>query len=200
MAMPNQNWRYLMKTSLVVAVGVIAFVGSGVAFAAFSGNADPPVRTEKHVFSPADRAAFLDARIAALHAGLTLTPDQEKLWPLVESALRTAAKNAQNEHLNSNDAAEPASLVDRLRQHGERAVARGQSLEAIANAAAPLYVTLSEDQKYRLPVLMHGLRPHFFNHRFAMEGDGHEHWGRADRDEPKGLAPEDGGHSVPNGR
>jgi zinc resistance-associated protein len=27
-----------------------------------------------------DRAAFLDARLAALHAGLKLTPDQEKSW------------------------------------------------------------------------------------------------------------------------
>ena len=35
--------------------------------------------------NPEDRAAFADARIAAVHAGLKLTADQEKLWPPVES-------------------------------------------------------------------------------------------------------------------
>jgi zinc resistance-associated protein len=192
-----------MKASLPVAVTMIALAGCGVAFAAFSGNADPaspPAQTEKHMFSPADRAAFLDARMAALHAGLTLTPDQEKLWPPVESALRTAAKNAMDRHQKSEDGAEPASLVDRLRQHGERAVARGQSLEAIANAAAPLYATLSEDQKHRLPVLMHGFGPHGFHRHFAMEGGGHEHWGLGDRDQSKAFAPGDGDHSLPNDR
>src|SRR5215210_3219485 len=39
-------------------------------------------------FSPEDREAFTDARIAALRVGLKLTPDQEKLWPVVEDAIR----------------------------------------------------------------------------------------------------------------
>jgi len=30
---------------------------------------------------------FADAKIAAVHAGLKLTPDQEKLWPPVEAAV-----------------------------------------------------------------------------------------------------------------
>src|SRR3977135_3335340 len=42
--------------------------------------------------NPEDRAAFADARIAAVHAGLKLTPDQEKLWPPVETAVRDFAK------------------------------------------------------------------------------------------------------------
>src|ERR1017187_4579466 len=42
--------------------------------------------------SPEDRAAFTDARIAAVHAGLKLSADQEKLWPPVEAAVRDFAK------------------------------------------------------------------------------------------------------------
>ena len=42
--------------------------------------------------NPEDRAAFADARIAAVHAGLKLTADQEKLWPPVEAAVRDFAK------------------------------------------------------------------------------------------------------------
>ncbi len=54
-----------------------------------SSSSDVPAHVR---FSDADRAAFLDARIAALHAGLVLTPAQEKLWPSVESALRETHK------------------------------------------------------------------------------------------------------------
>src|SRR5258708_26167791 len=42
--------------------------------------------------SPEDRAAFTDARIAAVKAGLKLNADQEKLWPPVETAVRDFAK------------------------------------------------------------------------------------------------------------
>jgi hypothetical protein len=38
--------------------------------------------------NPEDRAAFADARIAAVHAGLKLNADQEKLWPPVETGRR----------------------------------------------------------------------------------------------------------------
>jgi hypothetical protein len=67
-----------MKPGLPVAF--VAVVGSGVALVAFSGRADPvntPAHMEKHQFSDADRAAFLDAWIAAFHAGLKLTPEQD---------------------------------------------------------------------------------------------------------------------------
>ncbi|MDQ6869411.1 MAG: Spy/CpxP family protein refolding chaperone [Pseudomonadota bacterium] len=190
-----------MKPGLPFALTMIALVGSGVVLAAVNGHAgQPPANvpavTEKHLFSPADRAAFLDARIAALHAGLTLSPEQEKLWPAVETAVRTAANNAMARRQKFKDAPAPASLVDRLRQRGENAVARGQNLEAIADAAAPLYAALSEDQKHRLPVLMHELRPHFFHRHFAMMGDGQEHWGRRGGwDESEGFAPDGGENS-----
>ncbi|MCI0601044.1 MAG: hypothetical protein L0Y60_16315, partial [Beijerinckiaceae bacterium] len=60
--------------------------------------------------------------------------------------------------------------------------------------AAPLYATLSEEQKHRLPVLMRGLRPHMFHRHFARMGDGDdmEHWGQR-----RGFAPEDGGRQNP---
>jgi len=197
-----------MKPGLPFALTMIALVGSGIVLAASNGHAgqppapvNVPAGTEKQVFSPADRAAFLDARIAALHAGLTLSPEQEKLWPAVETAVRTAANNAMARRQKFKDAPAPASLVDRLRRRGENAVARGQNLEAIADAAAPLYATLSEDQKHRLPVLMHGMMPHFFQRHFAMMDDGHEFWWRRGGwDKPESITPEDGDRSGPKER
>jgi hypothetical protein len=46
-------------------------------------------------FSREDRAAFLDARIAALKAGLELNAEQEKNWPPLESAMRDLARNGR---------------------------------------------------------------------------------------------------------
>jgi zinc resistance-associated protein len=193
-----------MKPGLPAALTMIVF-GSGVALASFGSRAEQspanvPVQTEQQqTFSPADRAAFLDARIAALHAGLKLSPDQEKLWPPLESALRVAAKSSQDRYQKFKNEPKPASLVDRLRRRGENAVARGQNLEAIADASAPLYAALNEDQKHRLPVLVRGL---IFHRHFASMGDGHEHsaWWRGGRDNQDGCAPQDGDHSGPNDR
>jgi zinc resistance-associated protein len=193
-----------MKPGLPAALTMIV-VGSGVALASFGSHAEQspanvPAQTEQqHTFSPADRAAFLDARIAALHAGLKLTPDQEKLWPPVETAIRTAAKSAQDRFEKFKNEPKPASLVDRLRRRGEAAVARGQNLEAIADASAPLYAALNEDQKHRLPVLVRGL---IFHRHFASKGDGHDHWAwwRGGRGDHEQCAAHDGDHSGPDDR
>ncbi len=193
-----------MKPGLPFALTMIALVGSGVALASINAHAEQPpgnIPREKHVFSPADHAAFLDARIAALHAGLKLSPDQEKLWPGVETAVRTAANNAMARRQKFKDAPAPASFVDRLRRRGENAVARGQNLEAIADAAAPLYATLSEEQKNRLPVLMHRFGPRFHQRHFAMMGDGQEFWWRRGGwDKPEGFTPEGGDRSGSRGQ
>ena len=43
--------------------------------------------------SAEDVAAFTDARVAGLKAGLKLTAEQEKNWPAVETAIRDLAKD-----------------------------------------------------------------------------------------------------------
>jgi len=186
-----------MKPGLPIALTMAAAVGAAAAFTGLNSRAEPaqaPARMENHVFSDADRAAFLDARIAALHAGLKLTPEQEKLWPSVEAALRDAGKSAMDRHQKFKNDPAPANLVDRIRRRGQDEVARGKSLEAIADAAAPIYATLSEDQKHRLPVLMRGLRLHLFDRHFASLSDGSENWHwRRHWDELEVLGAEGGG-------
>jgi len=79
-----------MKTALsaVAVAAVLAFAPlAGGTFAAQEDSARQHSR-----FSAEDRAAFLDARIAALKAGLELNADQEKNWPALESAMRDLAK------------------------------------------------------------------------------------------------------------
>ncbi len=72
------------------------------------------------MFSPEDRAAMTDARIAALRAGLRLTPDQEKSWPAVESAMRDLAKQRSEVRERMREARRNPDPIARLRARGRR--------------------------------------------------------------------------------
>ena len=76
-----------MKKIFLAGIAALAIAGSTVAYAQNHQWFHEHMR-----MSPEDRAAFADARIAAVNAGLKLTPDQEKLWPPVEAAVRDFAK------------------------------------------------------------------------------------------------------------
>ena len=105
----------------------------------------------------ADRAAFFDARVAAVHAGLQLTPDQEKLWPPVDGAIHDLAAVMRKEREMSRDEGRPANPVEGLQRLSERTYARGTALKRLSDAVTPLYASLSGDQKDRLPTLMRGM-------------------------------------------
>jgi zinc resistance-associated protein len=109
--------------------------------------------------SPADRAAFTDARIAALHAGLKLTPDQEKLWPPVEAAIRGVdrqrqeARAARRERFASSRESGRVDIPDQLRFMADRQAASAAALGTLADATGPLYAALDEAQKRRMAML-----------------------------------------------
>jgi hypothetical protein len=53
-------------------------------------------------------------------------------------------------------AAGPATNpIDRLQRGAELLTVRGQSMKKVADAAQPLYASLTDEQKRRLPILMH---------------------------------------------
>jgi hypothetical protein len=146
-----------MKKILLAGVAALAIAGTTVVYAQHR-----PWFQEHMRISPEDRAAFTDARIAAVHAGLKLTPDQEKLWPPVEAAVRDFAKlriDRANARMNAKpddrDAQNQDDPVARLRQRADNMTASGAALKKIADAADPLYKTLDEGQKRRLRVLTH---------------------------------------------
>jgi hypothetical protein len=112
--------------------------------------------------SAEDRAAMADAKIAAVHAGLKLTADQEKLWPPVEGAVRDFVKiridrakaREAAAAANNGDAPRP-DPVTRLRNRADRMATNAAALKKIADAADPLYKTLDDGQKRRLAMLTH---------------------------------------------
>lgn len=118
------------------------------------------------MISPDDRAAFTDARIAALHAGLKLNADQEKLWPPVEGAIRgwvkerQDARQAREERMGATEGGGAMRDVPgTLRFMADRQAASADALRKLADATSPLYTSLDDAQKRRLVVLARGLQP-----------------------------------------
>ena len=145
-----------MKKVLLAGVAALAIAGSTVVYAQHRPWSHDHVR-----MNPEDRAAFTDARIAAVKAGLKLTPDQEKLWPPVEAAVRDLAKlriDRANARLNaqrddSQDAQKPEDPVARLRERADTMATTAAAMKKIADAADPLYKSLDDGQKRRLAIL-----------------------------------------------
>ncbi|GAB1715584.1 MAG: hypothetical protein NTAFB05_06260 [Nitrobacter sp.] len=177
-----------MKKAILAGVAAIAIAGSTAVYA-------HQHRSWSHGYSRLslqDRTALADSRIAAIHAGLTLTPDQEKLWPPVEKAIRDFAKlridraNARMEgkegksgsgsEAKNEDAQKqaPVDQVARLRERADRMAETAAALKKIADAADPLYKTLDDGQKRRLMILAR------MDHGFGM-GGGRWHHHRFDR-------------------
>jgi len=112
--------------------------------------------------SAEDLSAFMDARIAAVKAGLRLTPDQEKNWPAFESAVRDMAKARAERWAMHQHEQPPANPVEGLQQSADALSQAAAGLKKLADAEGPLYKSLDDAQKHRFEVLAQGLRPHHY--------------------------------------
>jgi hypothetical protein len=183
-----------MLKPVIAATALLAIAGSSYVYAQQrydgpQGFRDGGPRVEyRHRLSAEDASAFADARIAALKAGLVLTPDQTKNWPAFETALRNMVA-LRIDRIKARQAAEqqgqqpPASPFDRLARRADNMNKASAALKQIADAGAPLYASLDDAQKARFTTLARMLRPH---HR--MQGGWRE--GRDfDRDGRDGRGP-----------
>jgi hypothetical protein len=171
-----------MWKSVVVATAALAIAGSSIVYAqqryGEGGYGDGPRFEHRHRhMSAEDRAAFVDARIAALKAGLELTPDQAKNWPAFEQSLRDMAKlraerRAAREAREQNPSQTPPAPFDRLAQRAENMAKASAALKQIAEAGKPLYMSLNDAQKERFKKLARMLRPHHHHGRFEERGQG----------------------------
>jgi LTXXQ motif family protein len=112
--------------------------------------------------SAADVGTLTDARVNIVKAALQLTPDQEKYWPTIEDAIRTRAKDRQARLAAAATRLGERSAIEVLRDRNpvefvqRRAAAlaqRAADLKKLADAWAPLYPTLSPEQKRRMAAL-----------------------------------------------
>ena len=96
-----------------------------------------------------------DVRIALVRAGLQLTPEQEKLWPALEEAIRARSAGRQKRIASLVDLARRQNVgpVDLMRQRADNLIERGTELKKLLDAWQPLWQTLNPDQKERMLIL-----------------------------------------------
>jgi hypothetical protein len=152
-------------------IAALSIAGAGLALAQQQQEQQQQTRAERWRPSAEDMAALVDARIAALRAGLKLSAEQEKHWPAVEAAIRELAKQRADRMAARRDArgadAPRADAIERLRRGADAMTTRGAALKQLADAAEPLYQSLDEGQKRRFAMLM----------RMGRQG-GAMHWHR----------------------
>jgi hypothetical protein len=155
-----------MWKPVIVGAAALAIAGSSLVYAQQRDQGGTRWRPSQE-----DHAAFADAGIAALKAGLRLTPDQEKNWPAFEAALRDFVKMHQ-ERFAAMRRDEPRTddPVVRLRRQAEMMSNAGATLKRLADAQEPLYQSLDDGQKNRFRVLAHILTNH---HRHFAQMRGH---------------------------
>jgi hypothetical protein len=140
-----------MWKAVLVGTTVLAIAGTSLVYA--EQGSDDFQRVQRWRPSAEDVTAFGDARIAALHAGLKLTAEQEKNWPAVESALRDLAKQRSERFAARASADRPKDPIEQLNMRAELMGQRAAALKKLADAAGPLYKSLDESQKHRFVML-----------------------------------------------
>ncbi len=108
--------------------------------------------------SAADLSSLTDARVSIIKAALQLTPDQEKLWPAVENAIRQRAKDRQarivgvaqtaqtvGERIDSGEvnAIRDRDPIDFMHRRADAMAKRSADLNKLADAWQPLYQNFS---------------------------------------------------------
>jgi zinc resistance-associated protein len=173
---------------------ILMLIGSlGISLLAFSAPVSGQDNTAPHAvmggparhmmgrLSPEDINAFADAGIAALRAGLKLSPDQAKLWPPVEDELRAlvAMHLGHMKMMREGSDGSGGDPIALLKGTAARMSQGAEAMRKLAEAASPLYASLDEAQMRRLQVLLRGFR---FGAMMGMGGQGMKSW--SDGDEP----------------
>jgi len=165
-----------MLKPVVAGIGLLALAGSSFVYAqqgfgGHGGYGDGGSRQHRHL-SAADVSAFADARIAALKAGLELTPDQVKNWPPFEQAVRDMVQlRIQRIQARQSGDQQPTSPFDRMERRADNMSMASAALKKVADAGAPLYQSLDDTQKARFMQLARILRPHHHMHA-SNDGQG----------------------------
>jgi hypothetical protein len=144
----------MMIKKIAVATTAVLITASPLAYAAETSSSTVGMTHP----NAADLKSLTDARVAMTKAALQLTPDQEKLWPAVEDAIRARAKNrqarlervAELRDTSPVEALQERNPIELMQRRAESLNQRAADLKKLADAWQPLYKTLTEDQKKRM--------------------------------------------------
>jgi hypothetical protein len=157
-----------MKKLMILALSGAALIGTGAVapLLAQSNDNTAPTQSQSNTAPvvqadrngpPANQISNeVDARIAQLKASLRLTPDQEKNWTGLQSAIHDygvaefkqpmtgrSARSDRNRSDRSND-------IARVRSNADEMTTRAAAMKKLADAAERLYNDLDDSQRGKL--------------------------------------------------
>jgi len=163
-----------MRREIIGAFTAVFIIGAPLAYAQHA-TSGPGGTSDNERLSQTEFKMLTDVRVGVIKAALQLTPEQEKLWPAVEEAIRARAEARYRRLASVEERMEQWREVDPVQLYRQRAdvlAERAAGLKRLAEAWQPLYQSLTPDQKMRLRfVTMHaieGLRAATENHRMEM--------------------------------
>jgi LTXXQ motif family protein len=146
----------------IVMAGTTALVLAASPIAHAQTAPSPPTRER---LNAADRNTLMELRIDLVKAALQLTPDQEKLWPPVESAIRARAEDRKarlakiGETVGRRADENPVEVMRNrdpiafLQRRSQALAQRSADLDKLAEAWQPLYNTLSQEQRQHMAAI-----------------------------------------------
>jgi LTXXQ motif family protein len=157
-----------MRKEMIGAVAALFIVGAPMTYAQ-QAPSHPAGAPDSGRPSQAEFKMLTDIRVGVIKAALQLTPDQEKLWPPIEEAIRARAETRYRRLATLGERMDQSREIDPVQLYRQRAdvlTDRAAGLRKLADAWQPLYQSLTPDQKMRLRVVtVHALE----GFRAAME-------------------------------
>ena len=138
--------KILLTVATAVLIAGSAFTGSALA----QNRGDRPDRS---ALTANQIVAQVDAGTARIKADLRLTPEQEKNWPDLASALHDIGKNRADRVIafrtERGQQKDTGDVIEYLNSHAKFLGDRSADVKKLADAAQPLYASLDEQQKKR---------------------------------------------------
>jgi hypothetical protein len=145
-----------MRKSLIFLTSAALLTGSALSDSAAVAR-DRSERTELTASQMADRA---DARTAKMKVDLNLTADQEKNWSGFASAMQDMSKKQADRRIAVRDARAQQhgtfDALDEMRKSADAQIERSNDRKKLADAAQPLYASLTDQQKSRFAEILFG--------------------------------------------
>src|SRR5437588_2696277 len=151
-----------MLKTVVIGTTALFLAASSIANAQ-SSQTSSPATPER--LNATDRNTLTDMRVDLVKAALQLTPEQEKYWPAVESAIRagaedrrariskiqeTVGRRADDSRIKLMRNRDPIAYLQRRSQ---ALAQRSADLDKLAEAWQPLYNAISQEQRQRMASL-----------------------------------------------
>ncbi len=143
-----------MKKSFLIACFILPLSTIAVWSQARASSGQMTPITQPTESLPEDISAVASAQIEAIKKGLLLTPDQEKLWGPVETALKTISFHRREAMHKKTEKAVSHDFTEHMQHTATFLTEKAQDFSLLASSLQPFSSTLDEGQKRRLCLLV----------------------------------------------